>query len=129
MVSRSLHPIAGCIHILRSGKRSTRKFAWPAPPRSISSASSLKSLFPSRDSHGAVDAGTTRLYWREKIARQRFFLTPDRDVCNLATALFVHCGRLFTFLEEEGVEPTKPCGGTGLAHRRPVAEDPFRQTS
>ena len=30
----------------------------------------------------------------------------DREVRNLATALFVHCHRLFTFLEEEGVEPT-----------------------
>ena len=30
----------------------------------------------------------------------------DREVCNLATALFVHCERLFTFLEVDGVEPT-----------------------
>jgi len=30
----------------------------------------------------------------------------NSEVRNLATALFVHCGRLFTFLEEEGVEPT-----------------------
>ena len=30
----------------------------------------------------------------------------DREVRNLATALFVHCERLFTFLEHEGVEPT-----------------------
>ncbi len=30
----------------------------------------------------------------------------DREVRNLATALFVHFHRLFTFLEEEGVEPT-----------------------
>jgi transposase len=30
----------------------------------------------------------------------------DRDVRNLATALFIHFERLFTFLEEEGVEPT-----------------------
>jgi transposase len=30
----------------------------------------------------------------------------DREVRNLATALFVHFQRLFTFLEEEGVEPT-----------------------
>ena len=30
----------------------------------------------------------------------------DREVRNLATAMFVHCHRLFTFLEEEGVEPT-----------------------
>jgi len=31
---------------------------------------------------------------------------PDREVRNLATALFVHFQRLFTFLEHEGVEPT-----------------------
>ena len=30
----------------------------------------------------------------------------DREVRNMATALFTHFGRLFTFLEEEGVEPT-----------------------
>jgi hypothetical protein len=30
----------------------------------------------------------------------------DREVRNMAKALFVHCGRLFTFLEQEGVEPT-----------------------
>ena len=30
----------------------------------------------------------------------------DREVRNLATALFFQCHRLFTFLEEEGVEPT-----------------------
>jgi hypothetical protein len=31
---------------------------------------------------------------------------PDREVRNLATALFLHFQRLFTFMEEEGVEPT-----------------------
>jgi transposase len=30
----------------------------------------------------------------------------DREVRNLATALFIHFQRLFTFLEHEGVEPT-----------------------
>ena len=30
----------------------------------------------------------------------------NSEVRNLATALFVHCERLFTFVEEEGVEPT-----------------------
>jgi transposase len=30
----------------------------------------------------------------------------EREVRNLATALFIHSERLFTFLEEEGVEPT-----------------------
>ena len=32
--------------------------------------------------------------------------SPHREVRNLATALFKHNGRLFTFLEHEGVEPT-----------------------
>lgn len=30
----------------------------------------------------------------------------DREVRNMATALFIHFERLFTFLEHEGVEPT-----------------------
>src|SRR5580700_8500297 len=30
----------------------------------------------------------------------------DREVRNMATALFVHSERLFTFLDVEGVEPT-----------------------
>jgi transposase len=30
----------------------------------------------------------------------------DKEVRNLATALFLHCERLFTFLEHPGVEPT-----------------------
>jgi hypothetical protein len=30
----------------------------------------------------------------------------DREVRNMATALYVHFERLFTFLEREGVEPT-----------------------
>ena len=32
--------------------------------------------------------------------------SQHREVRNLATALFEHNARLFTFLEEEGVEPT-----------------------
>ena len=32
--------------------------------------------------------------------------SDDREVRNLATALFQHCGRLFTFIESPGVEPT-----------------------
>ena len=32
--------------------------------------------------------------------------SPDRQVQNLARALFEHAGRLFTFLEHAGVEPT-----------------------
>jgi transposase len=31
---------------------------------------------------------------------------PDREVRNLATALFTHFERLFTFLEQDAVEPT-----------------------
>jgi len=30
----------------------------------------------------------------------------DSEVCNLARALFIHCERLFTFLEADDVEPT-----------------------
>jgi len=37
---------------------------------------------------------------------QRHLDSRNRDVRNLATALFEHNGRLFTFLEHEGVEPT-----------------------
>jgi hypothetical protein len=37
---------------------------------------------------------------------QQHLDSPHREVCNLATALFVYNERLFTFLEEEGVEPT-----------------------
>ena len=37
---------------------------------------------------------------------ERHLDSRHRDVCNLATALFEHNERLFTFLEREGVEPT-----------------------
>ena len=37
---------------------------------------------------------------------ERHLDSPHREVRNLATALFVHNERLFTFLEHEGVEPT-----------------------
>jgi transposase len=37
---------------------------------------------------------------------QRHLDSPHREVRNLATALFKHNERLFTFLEHEGVEPT-----------------------
>jgi transposase len=37
---------------------------------------------------------------------ERHLDTPHREVRNLATALFEHNQRLFTFLEQEGVEPT-----------------------
>src|SRR5450631_3947761 len=36
---------------------------------------------------------------------ERHLDSPHREVRNLATALFEHNGRLFTFLEHEGVEP------------------------
>ena len=37
---------------------------------------------------------------------ERHLDSPHREVRNLATALFEHTDRLFTFLEPEGVEPT-----------------------
>jgi len=37
---------------------------------------------------------------------ERHLESQHRDVRNLATALFVHNERIFTFLEEDGVEPT-----------------------
>jgi transposase len=37
---------------------------------------------------------------------ERYLGSPHREVRNLATALFEHNERLFTFLEQEGVEPT-----------------------
>ena len=37
---------------------------------------------------------------------ERHLDSPHRQVCNLATALFVHNERLFLFLDEEAVEPT-----------------------
>ena len=37
---------------------------------------------------------------------QRHLDSQDKEVRNLATALFLHCERLFTFLEHPGVEPT-----------------------
>jgi transposase len=35
--------------------------------------------------------------------------SDDKEVRNMATALFQHCGRLFTFIEHPGVEPTNNC--------------------
>ena len=37
---------------------------------------------------------------------ERYLDSPHREVRNLATALFEHNDRLFTFLEHDGVEPT-----------------------
>ena len=36
----------------------------------------------------------------------RYLDSADREVRNLATALFQHCGKLFSFIEHPGVEPT-----------------------
>ena len=37
---------------------------------------------------------------------ERYLDSKDKDVRNLATALFVHCGEFFVFIEKVGVEPT-----------------------
>ena len=37
---------------------------------------------------------------------ERHLNSPHREVRNLARAFFKHNGRLFTFLEQEGVEPS-----------------------
>ena len=37
---------------------------------------------------------------------EKYLDSDDNDVCNLATALYKHCDRLFTFIEHPGVEPT-----------------------
>ena len=37
---------------------------------------------------------------------ERYLDCKDNDVRNLATALYVHCGEFFVFLEKDGVEPT-----------------------
>ena len=45
---------------------------------------------------------------------ERYLDSNDKEVRNLATALFQHCGRLFTFLERPGVEPTNNCSEQAL---------------
>lgn len=40
---------------------------------------------------------------------EQYLDSNDKEVRNLATALFQHCGRLFTFIEHPGVEPTNNC--------------------
>ena len=40
---------------------------------------------------------------------EQYLDSDDKEVRNMATALFQHCGRLFTFLEHPGVEPTNNC--------------------
>ena len=56
---------------------------------------------------------------------QRHLNTPHREVRNLATALFEHNDRLFTFLEQEGVEPTNK-RRKSTPHRRAVAQNLLR---
>ena len=60
---------------------------------------------------GQIDRG--QLLLRSIDIQKRIFAlaeqhldSPHREVRNLATALFEHNDRLFTFLENEGVEPT-----------------------
>jgi len=45
---------------------------------------------------------------QKKICRlaAKFLDSEDREVCNLARAIYQHWDKLFTFLEHEGVEPT-----------------------
>ncbi len=50
----------------------------------------------------------------------------DRETANLANVFGEHPARLFTFLEEPGVEPTNQCSGTGVANCCPVAQNQFR---
>jgi len=60
---------------------------------------------------GQIDRGQLRL--RSIPIQKRIFAlaerhldSPHREIRNLATALFEHNERLFTFLDQEGVEPT-----------------------
>ena len=40
---------------------------------------------------------------------EQYLDSEDKEVRNMATALSQHCGRLFTFIEHPGVEPTNNC--------------------
>ena len=55
---------------------------------------------------------------------QGYLDSPDKDVRNLAAALFWHCDKFFTFLEKEGVEPTN-----NAAERALRAAVQWRKTS
>jgi transposase len=62
-----------------------------------------------------------QLLWRSiRLQKDWFALaqnhldSDDTPVRNLATALFQHCDRLFTFLEYPGVEPTNNCAERAL---------------
>ena len=60
------------------------------------------------------DEGSRQQLVRKSIPLQKKFFalaeshldSKDREVCNMAHALFMNSGRLFTFLEVPGVEPT-----------------------
>ena len=45
---------------------------------------------------------------------EKYLDSDDKEVRNMATALFQHCGRLFTFIEHPGVEPTNNCAEQAL---------------
>ena len=45
---------------------------------------------------------------------EQYLDSDDKEVRNMATALFQHCGRLFTFIERPGVEPTNNCAEQAL---------------
>ena len=45
---------------------------------------------------------------------EQYLDSDDKEVRNMAAALFQHCGRLFTFLEHPGVEPTNNCAEQAL---------------
>jgi transposase len=55
------------------------------------------------DETGWRSDGERRYLWA---LAERHLDSEDRAVRNLATALFQHCDRLFTFIEFPGVEPT-----------------------
>ena len=68
-----------------------------------------------RDGPGVRYGPLTRQQLNEKSIplEKKFFAlakrhldSPDKDVRNLATAMFAHCEKFFTFIQYEGVEPT-----------------------
>lgn len=55
---------------------------------------------------GARVESTFPLQKRWFALAEKYLDSDDKEVCNLATALYKHCDRLFTFIEHTGVEPT-----------------------
>lgn len=49
---------------------------------------------------------SVRLEKRWFALAENYLDSDDKDVCNLATALYKHCGKLFTFIAHPGVDPT-----------------------